>query len=106
MLCVAVLMGNLDNTILNVALPTFVLRLRATTDQLQWIVDAMDFGGTLLVDGSLADRFGRKRHFVIGLVVFGGGSLGAAFSGSVDPLMAGGHGRRGGHDHPVGTLYR
>jgi EmrB/QacA subfamily drug resistance transporter len=82
-------MVNLDNTILNVALPTLVEKLQATTDQLQWIVDAysMVFGGLLLVAGSLADRFGRKRLFLCGLVVFGGGSLGAAFSGSVDPLI-------------------
>ena len=83
-------MVNLDNTILNVALPTLVEKLQATTDQLQWIVDAysMVFGGLLLVAGSLADRYGRKRLFVCGLVVFGGGSLGATFSGSVDPLIA------------------
>ena len=89
-LCVAVLMVNLDNTILNVALPTLVEKLQATTDQLQWIVDAYArvFGGLLLVAGSLADRFGRKRLFLTGLVVFGSGSLGAAFSGSVDPLIA------------------
>jgi EmrB/QacA subfamily drug resistance transporter len=83
-------MVNLDNTILNVALPTLVLRLNASTDQLQWIVDAyaMVFGGTLLVDGSLADRYGRKRLLITGLVIFGGGSLGAAFAGGVDPLIA------------------
>ena len=89
-LCIAVLVVNLDNTILNVALPTLVTRLRATTDELQWIVDAyaMAFGGLLLLGGSLADRFGRRRLFLVGLVVFGGGSLGAAFSGSVGPLIA------------------
>ena len=89
-LCVAVLMVNLDNTILNVALPTLVEKLQATTDQLQWIVDAysMVFGGLLLVAGSVADRYGRKRLFLVGLAVFGSGSLGAAFSGSVGPLIA------------------
>jgi EmrB/QacA subfamily drug resistance transporter len=83
-------MSNLDNTILNVALPTLVDQLKATTEELQWIVDvyAMAFGGLLLTAGSLADRFGRKRLFVAGLVIFGGGSLGAAFSGNVDPLIA------------------
>ena len=83
-------MVNLDNTILNVALPTLVERLKATTDGLQWIVDAyaIVFGGLLLVDGSLADRLGRKRVFLAGLAIFGGGSLGAAFSGNVDPLIA------------------
>src|SRR5665213_1882309 len=89
-LCIAVLMVNLDNTILNVALPTLVLRLKASTEELQWIVDsyAMVFGGVLLVCGSLADRFGRKRLFIIGLAIFGSGSVGAALSGSVDPLIA------------------
>jgi EmrB/QacA subfamily drug resistance transporter len=82
-------MVNLDNTILNVALPTLVERLGATTDQLQWIVDAyaLVFGGTLLVAGSVADRLGRKKLFLTGLVIFGGGSLGAAFSGSVGTLI-------------------
>jgi len=89
-LCIAVLIVNLDNTILNVALPTLVLRLKASTEELQWIVDsyAMVFGGILLVCGSLADRFGRRKLFIIGLAVFGAGSVGAAFSGSVDPLIA------------------
>ena len=88
-LCLAVLMVNLDNTILNVALPTLVVRLKATTNQLQWIVDAyaMVFGGVMLVGGSLADRYGRKRLFVIGLVIFGAGSFGAAYAGSVNPLI-------------------
>ncbi|HAW10229.1 MAG TPA: MFS transporter, partial [Chloroflexi bacterium] len=56
----------------------------------QWIVDAysMVFGGLLLVAGSVADRYGRKRLFLVGLAVFGSGSLGAAFSGSAGPLIA------------------
>jgi MFS family permease len=88
--CVSALIVNLDNTILNVALPTLVRKLHATSSQLQWIVDsyAMVFAGLLLVGGSLADRFGRKRVFLIGLTVFAGGSIGAALSGSVDLLIA------------------
>jgi EmrB/QacA subfamily drug resistance transporter len=87
--CVSALIINLDNTILNVALPTLVRRLHATSSELQWIVDsyAMVFAGLLLVGGSLADRFGRKRVFLIGLTVFAGGSIGAALSGSVDLLI-------------------
>src|ERR1700733_4463639 len=83
--CVSALIINLDNTILNVALPTLVRRLHATSSELQWIVDsyAMVFAGLLLVGGSLADRFGRKRLFLIGLTVFAGGSIGAALSSSV-----------------------
>ncbi len=81
---------NVDNTILNVALPTLVRQLHATSSALQWIVDsyAMVFAGLLLVGGSLADRFGRKRFFLFGLIVFAGGSIGAALSGSVDLLIA------------------
>jgi EmrB/QacA subfamily drug resistance transporter len=88
-LCASVLIINLDNTILNVALPTLVRDLHATSSELQWIVDsyAMVFAGLLFVGGSLADRFGRKRFFFIGLTVFGLGSISAAFSGSVDVLI-------------------
>ena len=74
---------------LNVALPTLVRDLHATSSQLQWIVDsyAMVFAGLLLVGGTLADRFGRKRFFLIGLTVFSVGSVGAALSGSVTTLI-------------------
>ena len=89
-LCVSILIVNLDNTVLNVALPTLVRDLHATSHQLQWIVDAyaLVYGGLVLVGGSLADRIGRKRTFVAGLAVFAGGSAWAAFSGSVGVLIA------------------
>ena len=88
-LCAAALIVNVDNTILNVALPTLVRQLHATSSELQWIVDsyAMIFAGLLLVGGSLADRFGRKRLFLIGLAVFATGSIGAALSSSVNVLI-------------------
>lgn len=87
--CVAALIINVDNTILNVALPTLVRDLHATSSALQWIVDsyAMVFAGLLLVGGSFADRFGRKRFFLIGLFIFASGSIGAAVSSSVGPLI-------------------
>jgi len=87
--CVAALIINVDNTILNVALPTLVRDLHATSSGLQWIVDAyaMVFAGMLFVGGSLADRFGRKRFFLSGLTIFAAGSIGAAFSGSVHLLI-------------------
>jgi EmrB/QacA subfamily drug resistance transporter len=89
-LCVSLLMVNLDNTVLNVALPTLVRDLSATTTQLQWIIDAyvLVFAGLLLTAGSLADRVGRKKVFLAGLVTFGAGSTWAAFSGSVGMLIA------------------
>jgi EmrB/QacA subfamily drug resistance transporter len=89
-LCVSLLVVTLDNTVLNVVLPTLVRRMRATDTELQWIVDAyvLVFAGLLLVAGSLADRIGRKRTFLAGLVAFAAGSTWAAFSGSVDMLVA------------------
>ena len=89
-LCVALLIVNLDSTVLNVALPTLVRDLHATDSQLQWIVDAyvIVFAGLLLVMGSLADRIGRKRVFQAGLLAFTAGAAWAAFSGSVSRLVA------------------
>ncbi len=89
-LCVAVLIANLDNTILNVALPTLVRALNAGQSDLQWIVDAyvIVFAGLLLTAGSLADKVGRKGTFLAGLAIFAAGSAWAAFSGSVGLLIA------------------
>jgi EmrB/QacA subfamily drug resistance transporter len=89
-LCLAVLVVNIDMTILNVALPTLVRKLHATSSGLQWIVDAyaIAFGGLLLVAGSLADRLGRKRMLLAGFCTFAAGSLGAALSDSVGVLIA------------------
>ena len=72
-LCLSLLVVGLDNTILNVALPTLVRDLHASTSQLQWMVDAyvLVFAGLLLTTGSLSDRYGRRYALAIGLVVFG-----------------------------------
>jgi EmrB/QacA subfamily drug resistance transporter len=79
-----------DNTIVNVALPTLSRELGATTSQLQWIVDAyaLVFAGLLLAFGSLGDRFGRKGAMQLGLVLFGATSVWAAFAGSAEGLIA------------------
>lgn len=89
-LCVSLLVIMLDNTILNVALPTIARDLSTTASQLQWIVDSyvLVFAGLLLTMGSLGDRFGRKRALDIGLLIFGAGSLWAAWSGSAGQLIA------------------
>ncbi|HEY2300411.1 MAG TPA: DHA2 family efflux MFS transporter permease subunit [Acidimicrobiales bacterium] len=93
-LCVSLLIIILDNTILNIALPTLAKEpakggLGASPSQLQWIVDAYTivFAGLLLSAGSLGDRFGRYRCLVIGLAVFGTGSLLSAFTKSADVLI-------------------
>src|SRR2546423_553853 len=64
---------NLDTTIVNVALPSLVRELHASTTQLQWIVDAYSlvFAALLLAAGSLGDRRGRKGVLLVGLAVFG-----------------------------------
>lgn len=89
-MALSLLVIGLDNTILNVALPTLVRELGASASQLQWMVDAyiLVFAGLLLTMGALGDRFGRRRALSIGLLLFGLGSLGAAFSGSANTLIA------------------
>src|SRR3954462_13803815 len=89
-LCLSLLVIGLDNTILNVALPTMQRDLDASASQLQWIVDVymLVFAGVLLTAGSLGDRFGRKRALNLGLAVFGLGSLGSALAGSPEVLIA------------------
>lgn len=89
-LALALLVIAVDNTILNVALPTIERDLGATTGQLQWIVDSyiLVFAGLLLTMGSLGDRFGRRRALMAGLVLFGVSSVAAAMSTSPDMLTA------------------
>ena len=88
-LCLSLLVIGLDNTILNVALPTLQRDLDASSSQLQWIVDVymLVFAGVLLTAGSLGDRFGRKRALTFGLAVFGLGSLGSAVATSPELLI-------------------
>jgi EmrB/QacA subfamily drug resistance transporter len=88
-LCISLLVIALDNTILNVALPTLVRDLHASSSQLEWIVDAytLVFAGLLLTAGSLGDRFGRRGALSIGLAIFGIGSALSAFSGSASALI-------------------
>src|SRR5512139_1727707 len=89
-LCLSLVVITLDNTILNVALPTLVRDLDATNSQLQWIVDAytLVFAGLLLTAGSLGDRYGRRPALQFGFAVFGVGSILAALAGSADQLIA------------------
>ena len=81
---------NLDTTIVNVALPTLVRQLHASTTQLQWVVDAFNllFAGSVLAFGSLSDRFGRKGMLLAGLAVFGTASLAGGLTGSAGQLIA------------------
>jgi EmrB/QacA subfamily drug resistance transporter len=80
----------LDNTVMNVALPSIQEELGVNASTLQWIVDAymLVFAGLLLAAGNLGDRHGRKRALQLGLIVFGLGSVGGAFAASGGQLIA------------------
>ena len=89
-LAISLFIVGIDNTILNVALPTLQRSLDATPSRLQWMVDSylLVFGAFLLTAGTLADRIGRKRMLQAGIVVFGTASLLAGLAGSADQLIA------------------
>jgi len=89
-LCLSVLLVAVDNTIVNVALPTISRDLSASTSALQWVVDgySLVFAGLLLVGGNLGDRLGRRRCLQAGLVLFALFSVGAALSRNSAELIA------------------
>src|SRR2546423_2932003 len=80
----------LDNSILNVALPTIGRELHASTTGLQWVTGsyAVVFGGLMLAFGAIADRFGRRRVMLVGLVMLGVASLATAFVTTAGQLIA------------------
>lgn len=71
-MCFALFMIMLDNTVVNLALPTIQDELRPSHGQLQWIINAyvLVFAALILLGGKLGDRFGRKRMFIVGLISF------------------------------------
>ncbi len=89
-LCLSVFLVVVDNTIVNVALPSLSRDLGASTTQLQWIVDAysLAFAGLLLAGGGIGDRLGRKRVMQAGLVFFGIFSVLAAESRTTGQLIS------------------
>jgi EmrB/QacA subfamily drug resistance transporter len=89
-MCFALAMAMLDNTVVNVALPTISLKLDAGVSGLQWIVDGyvLVFASLLLTGGILGDRYGRKRMFLTGLSIFTLASLGCGLSQSTGQLIA------------------
>ncbi len=89
-LCLSLLVVVVDNMVLNIAIPSLIRDLGASTAQIQWIIDAyiLVFAGLLLTAGSLSDRHGRRRGLVIGLVVFGGASVLATLCQTPEQLIA------------------
>jgi MFS family permease len=88
--CLALLLVSIDNTIVNVALPDIATRLDASVQSLQSIVGAyvLALGSLLLLAGSLADRFGRKRIFIVGLMTFTSASAAAGLAADEGVLIA------------------
>src|ERR671923_2720404 len=89
-LAMSLLIVCIDNTILNVALPTIQEELDASSSQLQWIVDGymLVYAGLLLAAGTLGDRFGRRKALITGLLTFALGSVFAAMSDGATELIA------------------
>jgi EmrB/QacA subfamily drug resistance transporter len=81
---------NLDTTIVNVALPTLVEELDASTTQLEWIVDAYNlvFAALVLAAGNLGDRVGRKGVLIAGLAIFGIATIAGGLGDSPGELIA------------------
>ena len=88
--CFALFMAMLDNTVVNVALPTISRDLGTGVSGLQWIVDGyvLAFASLLLTGGIAGDRFGRRRMFLTGLFVFTLASLLCGLSQSTGQLIA------------------
>ncbi len=88
--CIALFMAILDNLVVNIALPTISSELGSTPTQLQWIVSAytLVFASLQITAGGLGDRLGRKRWFLIGIALFTGTSLIAAFAQNTETLIA------------------
>ena len=88
--CLSLFVVGMDNSITNVALPAIRAALDASVSQLQWVVDAylLVLASLLVASGSVADRFGRRRIFLLGLCLFGAGSLSCGLASSIWVLIA------------------
>jgi EmrB/QacA subfamily drug resistance transporter len=87
---VALFMTTLDNLVVTTALPVIREDLHASLSGLEWTVNAytLTFAVLLITGAALGDRFGRRRMFVLGLVIFTGASAAAALAPSIEVLIA------------------
>src|SRR6476646_10588807 len=83
-------MAFIDGTVVNVALPAFQTNLNATAADVQWVIEsyALLLSALLLVGGSLGDHYGRRRVFLLGVVIFAVASGLCGFAGSIRQLIA------------------
>src|SRR3954468_14412206 len=88
---VSVAIPVLDNTVLNVAIPTILREFHTDLPSLQWVVTgySLTFATFLIIGGRLGDVYGHRNTFMLGASLFGVGSLIAALSTSVITLVAG-----------------
>ena len=86
---IALLTVSFDNTIMNIALPTLSRELHASTEQLQWVTAAytLVFASLLLISGAISDRYGRRKILLIGLILFGIGSVTVTITASINALI-------------------
>ncbi|MDX1890184.1 MFS transporter [Mycolicibacterium sp. 050158] len=87
--CLSLLIVSMDATIVNVAIPSIRTDLHASPSQLQWVVDVytLVLASLLMLSGATGDRFGRRRVFQIGLVVFAVGSLLCSLAPNIETLI-------------------
>src|ERR1700747_1992571 len=80
----------IDSTVVNVALPALQRALNATVTDVQWVVEAyaLFLAALLLVGGSLGDLYGRRRVFLVGVVLFAAASAGCGFAPDIRVLIA------------------
>ncbi len=88
--CMSLLIVSLDNTVLNVALPSMAKDFDATLSGMQWTIDAytLVLAALLMLAGSTADRIGRRKVFTIGLTVFTVASVACSLAPSLEALVA------------------
>src|SRR6266576_2232701 len=82
-------MAFIDGTVINVALPALQQSLNATVVDVQWVVEAysLPLAALLLVGGSLGDRYGRRRIFILGVAIFSLTSLWCGFATNIHELI-------------------
>lgn len=90
-MCLAVLLAQVDTSVVNLAMRAIGAGLRAGVGSMQWVLDAYNvaYAALLLTGGLLADLYGRKRLFILGCVVFTGGSLVCAVAPGIAVLIGG-----------------